>query len=347
MTKREVEKLLKKEAQKIVCPDLKDKILANLPIKESNEPLIQEEHLTKRNFRHVFAPLFSCLMAVMLIIIVINFIPNGPSGPTSKNNRHKVYAMQAVSLANFGEFYDESVLLSSNNLSSGLIKLSQISKNIDEYERIANKINQYMLTASEMINSDNLIYEVVESDINLYQYKMNIRIDVLSHNEIYTLYFNEEPVDNKDIDDLDEVSTKISGIIKYHNNEFILEGKKEIENDEQEIELKMYLSADLSKYIIVNQEVEHRENEYSYLYYDNNKIVQQFELSVETKQNKKVVELEIAENNKVYEIEFTYKNDQIFVEYEFNNQEGTVEISSSDNEFIYEFSKDIKIIIKK
>ena len=65
------------------------------------------------------------------------------------------------------------------------------------------------------------------------------------------------------------------------------------------------------------------------------------------KHNDEEIELEIIENNNIYEIEFSYQNNSISVEYEINDYEGIVKVISNPSEYIYQFSNEIKIIIKK
>lgn len=350
MTTRQLKKLIRAEASSMKMPDLSEQVTRQIQISKARKALENKEELEIKKKKEAFRtaaliPIFSAII-ISIMVIVINLIPSG-SVVENGTKRHKAYAMQAITLVNFAENYDDTVKLSTTKNTTTLMKLAKASYSYSEYESIASIINQYMLTAQELMNSDNLEYEIVDSNNEKYQYMMSISINVYDSKESYTLYFNEEPLLDLKEYDLDEVSSKLSGIIVCGNNQYIVEGIKEIEDDEQEIELKMYLSDDLSKFLIVNQEVEYHENEYSYVYYDNGKMIKTFEISVETKKNLKVVELEIVENNNIYEIEFSYQNNSISVEYEINDYEGIIKVISNDSEYIYQFSNEIKIIIKK
>ncbi len=350
MTTRKLKKLIKSEVEKIKMPDLSEQVTRQILISKANRYLENKEEIDKQRKRASFKtaaliPAFSAII-ISIMVIVINLIPNGTvTSETTK--RHRAYAMQAITLVNFAENYDETVNLSSQANETGLMRLSKTSYSYEECASIANKINQYLLSAQELMNSEELSYEVIDSNKENYQYMMSINIDIFGSVETYTLYFNEEPLEDIKDFDLDEVSSKLTGIIVFNNHEYLVEGIKEIEDDEQEIELKMFLSEDLSKFLIVNQEVEYHENEYSYSYYDNGKLIQKFEMSVESKNNHKVVELEIIQDNNVYELEFSYQNKIILVDYEINNYEGKVKVTTNSLYYIYNFSEDIKINIKK
>lgn len=350
MTTRKLKKIIKSEVAKIKMPDLSEQVTRQIQISKANKYLENKEEIDRQRKKVSFKtaaliPAFSAII-ISIMVIVINLIPNG-SVTSGQTKRHRAYAMQAITLVNFAENYDDTVNLSSNTNKTGLMKLSKTSYSYEECESIANKINQYLLSAQDLMNSEELSYEIIDSNKENYQYMMSININILGSTETYTLYFNEEPLEDIKDFDLDEVSSKLTGIIIFNNHEYLVEGIKEIEDDEQEIELKMYLSDDLSKFLIVNQEVEYHENEYSYSYYDNGRLIQKFEMSVESKNNHKVVELEIIEDNSVYELEFSYQNKIILVDYEINNYEGKVKVTSSSLYNIYNFSDDIIINIKK
>ena len=77
-------------------------------------------------------------------------------------------------------------------------------------------------------------------------------------------------------------------------------GKKEIEDDEQEIEFKISLNE--NTYVVLEQEIENNEQEYSYKYYENNKKIYQTELEFED--NEITFKENSSESKKKYSFKF-------------------------------------------
>ena len=132
------------------------------------------------------------------MVIVINLIPNGTvTSETTK--RHRAYAMQAITLVNFAENYDETVNLSSKTNETGLMRLSKTSYSYEECASIANKINPNIyaplpnstsftasgLTSSPIMNIDEnahkpiTIYNTILIDFVLLK-AVNVRIIIVA-----------------------------------------------------------------------------------------------------------------------------------------------------------------------
>lgn len=337
--KRIIEKQIFDEVSKIKVPDVSKSILERVQLKNEyqtnnlkNDSNINDSYKRKSiiNGFTKLAVVLSAFVLGLFVLLSVNEIT--PSVKSDVSKPHQTFAFQAVTLFNYADSYSQLGLLSLNN---------------SKYQEIAEEINEYYLTALNVLNRENIIYQQEESNDSNYQNMIIINSKLLNNNYQYILYFNEDIINSEDDDkDIDEVDSKISGIIKVGNEFYLIEGTKEVEKDECEIELKMYLSD--TEYLEVTQEVEKKENEYSYKYYKNGQLIQEFEMTIVTKSlGKKVIELENETVNNEASCEFSFYNNHVKVEYEINDEEGTVEIFEEENNYRYEFKNKIKIFIKK
>ena len=138
MTTRKLKKLIKSEVEKIKMPDLSEQVTRQILISKANRYLENKEEIDKQRKRASFKtaaliPAFSAII-ISIMVIVINLIPNGTvTSETTK--RHRAYAMQAITLVNFAENYDETVNLSSKANETGLMRLSkrkEIARNLKQ-----------------------------------------------------------------------------------------------------------------------------------------------------------------------------------------------------------------------
>ncbi len=342
MKKKTIIQMIKDESNHQIIPDVKTKILSNVSYKD---PVAETKKTPKIRFTLRFAPMLAvCLILVLSMALIIKTTSNSSqngSNQTALSKPKQAYAMQAVTLFNFANNFDSQGVR--NVRMKKLNRVNQINQTTS-YQEIANEINKYYLTATDLLNQDNIKYDVKESDITEYTYAISINIDLLSYDETYILYYNEEHKNELDHNKkLDEVSTIIKGIIKCDDKEYLVEGIKELEQDESEVELILYLDNDT--YIKVEQEIEKRENEYSYSYYDHNILVEEYEISVEQKGSKKVVELELIKDKIAYEFEFIYFKDYIKCEYEIASDSGEVDIYIDEKGSHYHFNSENIITI--
>ena len=112
----------------------------------------------------------------------------------------------------------------------------------------------------------------------------------------YKFYFNESILVDEDDDDNDidnEQEFHLSGIVINNDVTYKMEGKKEIEEGEFEVEFKIMI--DELNYVVVEQEIEDNEEEYKYTSYTNGKKTLEYELEFEVNKNK--VEVEFKEKS--------------------------------------------------
>lgn len=170
--------------------------------------------------------------------------------------------------------------------------------------------------------------------------------------EIYTIYYNEVPVNEQDRNqDLDEVETQLSGVAYAGDREFKVMGSKEVEQDEIEIELQ--IQYDNQNYVEISQEKENGEIEYEYKIVKNGQTIREFELEFKTENDKTSIEIceELNGVKSEIEIEATNTPEKLKITIEINHvkEEWICEtISASSGEIQYQFTntKTNQIVIK-
>lgn len=338
MKKKALISQIKAEANKIEIPN------CSLAVKERfqnhSTPVLEIPSSHKNGKKHLplvrkFAFQFSLIIIVLVLVLIpgLKYLNERPSDqPVPEISKaKKVYALQAISLFNYA-----------NVLNDGTQRTSRKANASTNYQFIANQIHKYYLLVDELFNRELVEYELEVLEQGEYRYKVGIKIPLFGENTLYTLCFNEYSDMSGDID---EVSSRLEGVIIQNNVEYRLVGAKELQNDECEIELKLFLSADESDYLEVQQEVEHNENEYEYQYYQNNELIQEFSVSYEIKDNLKVIELEMLNASIKEEYEFSYYQNHILVEYEYDDYQGDAKIFIKETTYEYHFNED-EIIIK-
>lgn len=333
MNKRKIESRIKMEANQIEIPDLKQEILARIP---NRAPVVKQ---SKKRFS--FSIRFSYVTVVLVLLLLgVLFVSNlnkdgieeptteTPSLPVEPNMKRvseteKAYAKQAATVVGF--IGDENGIV---GVVQSMSYISSYSKD-NEYEELAKEINQYFAAVSKLLSEEDAVYTIEVLEDSNYMYKLTIENSIL--NDVYetVIYYSEEAIaeNNKHKEDLDEISTKLSGIIVSGDGEFSFTGTKEVSEDECEIELIIKFSN--NNYVKVSQEIEKGEREYEYKFYSGNpkeghKAYKTVEIEIEDRKNdkdgKKDVEVEIEENGKSFEISFKYgKDNSDYVDVNYHN----------------------------
>lgn len=329
MKTKDIIRQIKEETNNVQIPNLSPQIIAKAPTEVVSAP-------PKKNYFRLKLSLissFALFLVVAIIVITLNIQPSNP--PYTISAPRKAYALQAISLVNVANQFQDSQTLH--------FKKSSFTGN---HQNVAEEISYYLDFIQSLHNKEAIEYLFTDSDLKEYQYKIVTSIPFLEGKHTYTIYFNETAKVDDD-DDVDEVSSTLLGIIIVGEEQFVISGEKEVEEDECEVNLVLYLSHDKNEYLKVSQEIEHLENEYSYEYYKNNTLKQEF--SIESEDNGKSVNLEFTNGSGIEKsYEFLYQNDCILVEYE-DDEEEIKAIITEDSEYYYiEFEDYSKIFqIKK
>lgn len=199
--------------------------------------------------------------------------------------------------ASFKDMYSLSALSGINMLNMGNApSLKKKAANLTDVEKA--EILKKLEVVDNLISGNMITSKEENSDLADYQKMYTISTSNLDGNtSSYKFYFNEsiivdEDDDNdKDIDD--EQEFHLSGIVINNDVTYKMEGKKEIEDDEFEVEFKIMI--DELNYVKVEQEIEDNEEEYKYTSYTNGKKTLEYELEFEVNKNK--VEVEFKEKS--------------------------------------------------
>lgn len=238
----------------------------------------------------------------------------------------KEYEKDSQTLGKDTSIYKNGLLTSANllsNHSSNKRISTSISKNDLE------KVDEYFQTLCCLVNENGpILISETESDNDAYQVKLIFEYTDLSFNKTtYTLYLNKNEIrDDEDIFE-NEKEYIINGIALIDGITYNLTGKHEIEDDESELELCIKLDSD--NYVIIEEENETFEKEYSYKIYKDGKLYQKF--SMENENN----ELEIKFDNGSDSIKIenkVLKNNEYLITYKLNNIKCSITVNEIDKD---------------
>lgn len=329
MKTKDIKTILKSEADKVEIKDFSSNILARANL----VPLDKEEIDVKPRKRisiisKILVPTLSLgLVCVFCVLLFIRFNNNQTTPPIYTT------VTKAKELIGYEVIQGTNLIDNSNSLLKR--KLSN-----SEFEQECKTIHKHLVNAEMLMNKEDIDITIEVSDDKNYQYKMLFDYkDVTGDVVKYVYYYNEEALNDDDDDkDIDEVNSKISGIVFIDSKKWIVEGEKEVEKDEYEIELTFRDPENPNSYFSISQETEVNENEYEYKFYNNGnvKVVKQ-----EIEKNE--MSLEIKENNQTKKYEFEYKKNGFICKLEDDEE---IEIAIQNDNYTYKY-KDYTISLKK
>ena len=330
-TKKQIIEMIKKDNEKIKVNNYSKNILTKI----ENNQILEDNEVTyvkpKSRFNHKLA-ITSCIVCVILLISSISLIninrTNEPKRPIVNTNSSKNLSYQAVTLFNYA--YQEEITknIRRRNYSS------------TEYDLIANEIDHYFMLATSILTEDNFNYTDIFVSNSQYENNLKVSINVLNYHQEYQISYNEVIIsENKH-----EKTYKIDGMIQSNNLDYIIKGTKEESKGECEIELKLIIDDITNEYLVLSQETEHHENEYSYKHYKSNQLIEEFEIEHEQDGSINKVDVEVTKNNIEYEYEFIYLTNHIDTKYEINEYSGNVKIYIENGKHRYVFNNYEKII---
>ena len=199
--------------------------------------------------------------------------------------------------ASFKDMYSLSALSGINMLNMrSAPSLKKKAANLTEEDKT--EILKKLEVVDNLISGNMITSKEENSDLADYQKMYTISTSDLDGNtSSYRFYFNELIIADEDDNDDDEVDNEqefhLSGIVINNDVTYKMEGKKEIEAGEFEVEFKIMM--DELNYVKVEQEIEDNEEEYKYTSYTDGKKTLEYELEFEVNKNK--VEVEFKEKS--------------------------------------------------
>lgn len=385
MNNKKLKKLLVEKAEKVQIEDCRQQIIHNThhrvqPKVEKNKKVV-EPHREKRNLKWLYPV---CAVAVVLCLVFV-MIPlahnwggtepgeNKPNTQLSVGKVEQVMSREVLALGNIVAGLDtiqpqQGTVLNASMLASELGEETDEEEQPDDLtsdslisktnEQIAQKINYYLHASESFLNKSgiNIVYNYNQNNqFSQYEYMMSITYQDNDGYEVkYVAYYNQE-----DESDLEEGETKLemNGVlvvdyIQMQDKQYEFKSERSVETDEVEMEMKVYLNAEKTSYISVENESGQFENEYEYKFVKDGLNVKKVEMEVENEGGYKTSSIKIIETNDGIEIETTCEfefltDDHIKCQYASGDMEMDIEIEVLDVVYRYMFEDNTIVELNK
>ena len=165
----------------------------------------------------------------------------------------------------------------------------------DEFKSMTKDVNDYIFSCEQLIDSENILYVQKENDNNKFDYDYQMIISY-ENSDIYCYY----DVYNKKND-----KSKMEGVVVIDDNVYNFDGKRENDDEEDELTMYVYLSDKENKtYIKIENEREFEDDEIEFEYkiteYENGNEISKVEFEINIEEDETTFEIE-KEINKVKE----------------------------------------------
>lgn len=278
---------------------------------------------------------FSCAAVLALAIIIPNIINN----QTTIVNPQKDVKWGTRSQTAFQLYTGLSLISDKNSTSLKLLRKAPVDDL--SFDKIVTTYNQSIDTLNVLFEGGIYKENVIEKgsykgQYGKYQYKMIISDYIFLNNMSFE-------------DDEDETETELKGeIINENGSNYLVELNKEydLEDNEEEIEMTIFIDKDYK--IEIEQEHEQNEVEYNYSLYHLEELVYQESVSLENNKDKiSVCDMVIIDKQQEYSFKnIHYEESSLLCEYEMNEYQGELilEYSNNNRRFIDKETQKVKII---
>ena len=324
MKKEEIITKLKSSYEQIETQHFNNDLISRCEDARLNQEVIEAKKKFAFPFKLIFPIASTCLIAGIIALGVTLPRIRGEIS-SSIDNPSTVTLTKAKSVIS-NEIMLASILTDNNDLGLRSLRLARNEKNQSlGYEETISLIHEYLLTGELLLNKENFVTNIYynEDENHPYQYLMEVSYTDDLDNLSYKFYYSEyKRYEYDDEDDLDEISIIFEGELIIDNETYQVNGYRENEEDEYQIETNIYYLNE--RILSIEQETEINENEYTYTYYRNNHEYRKVSQEVEIDNNKKEMSISVEENNKELEFQFEYlMENKIYCEFEL--EEGDVE----------------------
>ena len=310
MKRKDVEKLLKKEVNAFDGHDSLSEIKGRLGMNGTETHVQRDGSVVLSRRRNIFIALIAAFAAVVLIVTASLVVWRlGTKNPSSSRTpiftaKTDIYTLAAVST---GELLSEMTVSGSSAVMSSSSDRAYGRYGEEADETLTAELNEYMLLADTLISTA-AVNPVVEENVDGYMYKTTTTIVTASgESAVYIMYYNETFYDDEDDrrdrdDDDDERESEINGKLIVGDNEYTVEGKREIEEEdgESEMEVEFVAYTDKDTYVKFKQEIENDEQSYAYEVVENGRKVDEFELEIEKEHDE--TEISLKTGNTEYKL---------------------------------------------
>lgn len=289
-----------------------------------------------------FIRTLSFLVGLFAVVGLTSCGENNDSNLTSLTTDEGIMAFSALSSA--------QVLSEDNTIDTNEVKLSTLSTTVEDQtttegtsEEDLDVVNKYLLMMETLlVDNGPLVLSNGESDLEGYETKAIFSAkDLVGNTTEYTIYYNQELKETKDLDDDDEVEYSLTGIAIINEVEYELIGNKEVEDDE--LELKISIKLDDNNYVVIKQEIEDDETELAYTIIKDGK--KQSTIKIEIENNE--LKMKLKNHGNGSNEDYTFKKvivdgvTYIKISYKTNGQKVDVKVKTyideTTGEVIYEY----------
>ncbi|MDY0295155.1 MAG: hypothetical protein RBQ71_05035 [Acholeplasmataceae bacterium] len=311
MNKKEIKRLLRQEIESHVPQDAPKMNWDVIRVERAKESETSEYRKPIfGHFRLALSFVFTLMISVSLYMLFYqsNVLPTpNPSGIEVFQEEQEVLPLSFLSTA--------ALLPTQNNLSTSTVKL------ISETTSPVDPIKPFLgLIETIFSQSTGPIVEAVPSDLEAYETLVILHTyDLLGLPITYKMYYNVVSYE----DDEDESTFEIEGLMQSSHMTYPMTGKKEIEDGEEKITVRGII--DQNSYIETIYEIEENESKYIIHHVQNNQMIYESVLKVETEADEIKVEMEIESDSE----KSSYQ-----MEYEFEDGKGVVKIAFETYSYI-------------
>ena len=257
------------------------------------------------------------------IMILITTLSLGLIVSCALNDNNKPLSQEDLTMA--------QTVLSINMLDgenvNNLKNLRKSQENSSLNQEVADKVLSQIEVIEDALSYNPLDVNVMDSDREEYDKKLEATLtDINGKNEKYILYYNyslsHEEKDEGEV----EKTYSLKGLAYVSDVEYQINGvfEEEIEGSKKEQETEIKVSLDDKNYVLISQEIEDSETEYSFSLFKNGVMEEEYEIEIEDRRNHIAISIQEERNNEEFEIEFykskTTSNNVIGVKVEINNK---------------------------
>ena len=257
------------------------------------------------------------------IMILITTLSLGLIVSCALNDNNKPLSQEDLTMA--------QTVLSINMLDgenvNNLKKLRKSQENSSLNQEVADKVLSQIEVIEDALSYNPLDVNVMDSDREEYDKKLEATLtDINGKNEKYILYYNYSLSHEEKDEGVVEKTYSLKGLAYVSDVEYQINGvfEEEIEGSKKEQETEIKVSLDDKNYVLISQEIEDSETEYSFSLFKNGVMEEEYEIEIEDRRNHIAISIQEERNNEEFEIEFykskTTSNNVIGVKVKINNK---------------------------
>ncbi len=287
------------------------------------------------------------LMVAVCSIFLFGMFALGACGKNNEDttvfgNVTELYGFSALSTASFLAMSEPTA----TNFNTADTQPQDSDPNVDTIHKYINFLDGFLG------NDNNMTVTTEQTNDTTYPTKMTIKITQLDGSTLdFVMQYQEKTQDNQNIrdpDDADEINTTLKGIMTIGSIEYTLQGSKEVDRDE--IELEITATDPQGNRVIMSQESEKGERGFEYKYYlaGTSTPSEEFSLEIEHEKSEIEIELEIVKDGKPTLYNLEKDKNKINITYYEDNVLHTIEVNMVDQggEKYYQYHVEQKTINK-